>query len=479
MNVLEAMDDLALFGREFEGETWDAWRAFLAALTGAAMTERQQEICWAATGRNDLPAEPFRRAALICGRRAGKSRILALLGTCLATLKDYRPYLSAGEVATVGIIAADRKQARTIFRYVRGLLASVPAMEAEVTRETDEIIEMASRRVVIEIGTASFRATRGYSYAAVLADEIAFWRDDTSANPDEEILRALRPGLLSIPGSMLLMASSPYARRGALWKAFRQDYGQNGAHTLVWKASTLEMNPSLDQAEVDQAYEEDPASAAAEYGADFRSDIASFVSSEVIQACTIGGRYELPFMRGNKYRAFCDPSGGSSDSFTLAICHDEDEVTVLDCVREIKAPFSPDAATREMADTIKAYGLHEVTGDRYAGEWPRERFREYGVTYKVSEKDRSALYIEVLPKLNSGKVELLDLKQIERQFCGLERRTARSGKDSVDHARGQHDDLVNAVAGAIVAAPKRIVIFSASDNAAITPQPFWNRDLAW
>ena len=34
------------------------------------------------------------------------------------------------------------------------------------------------------------------------------------------------------------------------------------------------------------------------------------------------------------------------------------------------------------------------------------------------------------------------------QLCGLERRTARGGRDSIDHAPGGHDDLANAVAGA-------------------------------
>jgi hypothetical protein len=34
----------------------------------------------------------------------------------------------------------------------------------------------------------------------------------------------------------------------------------------------------------------------------------------------------------------------------------------------------------------------------------------------------------------------------------LERRTARGGKDSIDHSPGQHDDVANAVAGALVLA---------------------------
>ena len=34
----------------------------------------------------------------------------------------------------------------------------------------------------------------------------------------------------------------------------------------------------------------------------------------------------------------------------------------------------------------------------------------------------------------------------------LERRTARGGRDSIDHGPGAHDDIANAVAGALVLA---------------------------
>jgi hypothetical protein len=101
-----------------------------------------------------------------------------------------------------------------------------------VVDENTEAITLANR-VVIEIGTASFRTTRGYSFAAGLCDEIAFWRqDETSANPDVEILRALRPGMASIPGSILMLASSPYAKRGELYAAFRRHFGKDDARVL-------------------------------------------------------------------------------------------------------------------------------------------------------------------------------------------------------------------------------------------------------
>jgi hypothetical protein len=63
---------------------------------------------------------------------------------------------------------------------------------------------------------------------------------------------------------------------------------------LVWKASTRVMNPSIPESVIAEAYERDPASAAAEFGADFRTDVGSFIDVEVIDACTISGRYELP-----------------------------------------------------------------------------------------------------------------------------------------------------------------------------------------
>jgi hypothetical protein len=110
---------------------------------------------------------------------------------------------------------------------------------------------------------------------ACFCDEIAFWRqEETSANPDVEILRALPPGLASIPGAMLLMASSPYAKRGDLYAAYRRHYGSEGARVLVWKAETRAMNPRIDPWVIDEAYASDPEAARAEYGAEFRNDLA-------------------------------------------------------------------------------------------------------------------------------------------------------------------------------------------------------------
>jgi hypothetical protein len=212
------------------------------------------------------------------------------------------------------------------------------------------------------------------------------------------------------------------------------------------------MNPKVDPQVIADAYAADEAAAAAEYGAEFRRDIESFISREAVDAVVIPGRHELPTIAGVEYVAFVDPSGGAQDAMTLAIAHEEDGRAVLDCVRERRAPFNPSEVVSEFARALQVYGVESVTGDRYAGEWPRERFREHGIAYNTAEKTKSEYYLELLPQVTSGTVELLDHPRLIAQLCNLERRTARGGHDSVDHPPGGHDDVINAVAGVLVRA---------------------------
>jgi hypothetical protein len=308
-----------------------------------------------------------------------------------------------------------------------------------------------STGVDLEIRPASFRGLRGLTAVAAIADEACFWyTDEASANADTEILKALRPSLATT-GGPLIVISSPYAKRGEVYGAYRRHYGPNGDPLiLVAQGASREFNPSLPQSVVDRAIERDPEAAAAEYLAQFRSDLQSFVSREIIDSCVVRGRYELPPMSGVQYYAFTDPSGGSSDSMTLAIAHrgDGDRVAI-DAVRERRAPFDPSDVTIEFVGVLRTYRVTEVHGDRYGGEWPAERFRAHGITYVPAEKPKSDIYRDLLPVLNSRRIELLDHPRLVAQLCGLERRTARGGRDSIDHPPGQHDDVANCVAGVI------------------------------
>jgi hypothetical protein len=108
---------------------------------------------------------------------------------------------------------------------------------------------------------------------------------------------------------------------------------------------------------------------------------------------------------------------------------------------------NPEGTVAEAAHLLHRYGVFSVRGDRYSAEWSREAFRKRGIAYEWSELDKSALFLELLPIINSGTIELPDDDQLLRELRGLERRRGSSGRDRVDHRAGEHDDRANVVAG--------------------------------
>ncbi len=120
-----------------------------------------------------------------------------------------------------------------------------------------------------------------------------------------------------------------------------------------------------------------------------------------------------------RYTAFVDAASGSGkDSFTVAIAHVDGERTVLDVIRAHRPPFNPSAVVAECAALIKSYGLREATGDRFAAGFVLEGFRSNGIMYRPSERDRSAIYIDFLPLVNSGSVVLLETCPSCSASCG-------------------------------------------------------------
>jgi hypothetical protein len=184
----------------------------------------------------------------------------------------------------------------------------------------------------------------------------------------------------------------------------------------------------------------------------------------VASAC-VGDHRELLAAAGVRYYAAVDPSGGSADSFTLAICHGEaGDKIIVDAVREVRPPFSPESVVEEFCVLLKNnYRITRVVGDRYAGQWPREQFEKRKISYVVADKSKSDAYRDLLPLLNSQRLVLPRSDRLLGQLVGLERRTARGGRDSIDHAPNSHDDLANAVALAagLVAYARRAIPASA------------------
>jgi hypothetical protein len=445
--VIDVMDRVA----GFEGPSWHVWRAILKGAYAIPMDAAELALFRSVTGDRDPPRKRVRELWVVGGRRGGKDSIVSLMATAAAGLFEGAGKLRAGERALIQCLAVDREQARTIFNYTKSLFDASPPLRALVQRQTRDTIEL-SNAVDIQIVTNDFRRVRGRSVLLAVMDEIAFWADERSSRPDTETYSAILPSLATIPGAMMVAISTPHIKSGLLFEKFSKHFGASSDDVLVVWASSLTLNPTLDEAFIASAYELDPEKASAEFDVQWRTDIAAFIDREIVERAVAVGVREIAPMQGHRYFAFVDPSGGTNDSMTLAISHREGEKVVVDLVHEWRARFNPNDATAEACAILKLYGIGTVQGDNYGGEWPKERFAAHGARYEVCPQHKSDLYLGLLHALNSARVVIPEHKRTVEQTCALERSTQRGGKDRIDHPKYQHDDCANALAGTVAMA---------------------------
>jgi hypothetical protein len=469
LSSLDVMRAPELLGPHLGGDSFRAWHTFVAAVHALPPPYPDSlAVFQQCTGRTRWPTRPALEVVGIKGRRSGKTNVAGGLALCRCVFQTYA--LPPGTDPVFACISVNRKQARVLLRYVRGLIRAVPVLEAQVESETADSISFRTG-VRLEVHTASFRSIRGYTLVGAVVDELAFFRSDDSANPDSEILEALRPAMATIPDAQLVLLSSPYAKRGELYRLYDQHWGkeEDASGVLVWKAPTRLMNPTVPQRVIDLALARDEASARAEYLAEFRSDLEQYISREIVDACTDVDVVSRPYDPRRTYQAFIDPAGGGGsgqDAMTLAIGHSEVEGgrtrQVLDVVIEVKPPFSPDEIVDRFVGVLREYHVTSVTGDRWGGEWVRSVLTRRAIRYVIAEQAKSELYTGLLPLLTSGRVRLLDLDRLALQLTALERRTSAGGRDRIDHPAGAHDDVANAVAGVLVALEQRAPRFLAA-----------------
>jgi Phage Terminase len=446
VTIIDAIQHKQLLGSlpAFQSlDTWQSWLIWLKAIHALPMDDDELSIYRECTGRTAPPTVPPTEVYTICGRRGGKSFISSLVAAYTACFNSYERYLNAGEKAVVLCLARDKDQARIIFSYIHGILNAIEPLRQLITAERSDEIELG--RVVVMVKPSDFRAVRGLTLALVILDEFSFF-DIDGATPSREVLVALRPGMVTLPGSKLIAISSAYIASGSMYEAHRDYFGKDNDHVFVWQATTRQMNPTVSEEKVRRELELDPDSAKAEWLSEFRTDITAAFDPEALQACVIQGRDELPPSPIIQYAAFVDPSGGKHDSFTLCIGHKESGV-VIDKLAAWPSPFDPGEVVAEIAQVLKSYGVLNISGDNYAGEWPRSEFAKHGIQYERAEKVKSDLYLAFIPTVNSKAVELPDDKRLLTEFRRLLRKRGRGGRDTIDHPSTGSDDRANAVAG--------------------------------
>lgn len=428
--------------------------------------------------------EPYRRriftAALYTFQRGGVprySRVLAGRGkknwkTADLVLAGLYRFLAWTTVQgnDCAVIANDEDQAGDDFEMLKKIITANPILARAVTIRAKEIERKDGRGRFVVLPAKDVLGLHGKTFLFIGYDEIHGYRS-------YDVLEALaldpsRLDALEWITSYASIYHTPGAPLFDMTQAGKR--GDDPRLYFSWYAADYTTDPALRADAVSAEQRANPSAASwanPGYLAQQRRRLpthkyrrlhlnlpgmpeGTYFDAERVGECTVEGRRELRPVAGRRYVAFVDMSGGSSDDATLAIAHVDDSTAraVLDVVvsQTGRPPFNPRDAVGKFAGVLNAYGLARVVGDRYAGETFRADFQAHGISYSVSTLSKHQLYEALEPLVNAGAVELLDVQRMREQLLGL---VARGSK--IDHLPGEHDDWVNAAAGAVVYAAKR------------------------
>jgi len=285
-------------------------------------------------------------------------------------------------------------------------------------RELYAIRDQAAQRHYHSIHPNSFRSIRGRTLCACVFDEVAVWRDEQSAQPDVEVYRSVLPALLTTKG-MLVGISTGYRRVGLLWQKHRDHFGHDDAGTLVVQGATQQFNGTVDEAEIAAQVAADPAAARSEWFGQFRDDLSTYLSDDLIDAAIEPGRpLELSPQKGVAYRAFTDAAAGvgRGDAYTISLGHQQDDKFVVDVVRAVVGKFNPSEVTKQYAQLCREYHVHRVVGDNWAPGWVAQAWTDAGLEYQKSSLSKSQIYLEVLPLFARNVVRLPDHSKLIREL---------------------------------------------------------------
>jgi len=456
MLIREFIEDPNLFRGFFKNDltTWWPWLVFFKVLGGEVLDEAEMSFYYECTGRTEVPPpDSLREVYVSAGRKSGKSTATAIIAAAYAIFGNWKQYLAPGETARVFIISPTLKQGEIIHKYLKAIFNLNNRLRKMVKRILADSIEL-ENGVVLEIKSASWRSTRGFTVGVAIMEELAMWRYEAeSANADREIFVALRPSMLTIKNSLTIGISTPFAPQGVLWEKFERHWGKAGP-VLCWRAPTWRMNLSQSENEIrEENAELDPNEFAGEFEARFRQNISGYLPYEIIDAAIVPGRQYLAPKIGIKYNGFADAAEGLSkgaDNMTFACSHFEDGKYILDALLSFSPPFDPKYVVRVIVETCRQFKIYSIVQDRVSVGWIQSELKEYGISVEICQYDKSRIYELFAVLMNSHSVELLDDPRLRKQMLNLIRTVRQGGFTRIDAMRGTHEDEINSAAGSIV-----------------------------
>ena len=395
--------------------------------------------------RTEYVRREHREAALVVGRRGGKSRISAGIALYESVFGGYEKYLAPGELGVIPVISSSMRQTSVVKNYVSSMLKNSPVLSPYVSNDTADGVEL-TNGLSLACLPCSSKGIRGFAFPCAVLDELGFWRYEGYVDSDRDVMDAVRPAQMQFANPKLIMISSPWIRRGVLWDTYRRPR----RNCVVLQAPTWQWNPNITRADLNDEFEADPAAAAREYGAQFSTAItAKFAPADIERA--MAGNYEsIPPQSGIQYMAAIDP-GGRVDSFTLAIGHIQDGAVIVDLAVEWPAPVDTEQVLHQLAGHLRTYRVKQLFSDPYGSDFLKTLLRQHGINiiqiaFTALLKSRSYSTLGYL--LRNGAIALPAHQELQRQLQNIEERKQPGGGVTIGAPNmiGEHDDLADALA---------------------------------
>ena len=437
----------------------DWQRVILKSTYGLALNEAELDIYRRGTGRSEYDAREQEEVTLIGGRRGGKT---CKIEAPIAVYEAFRDHgLPPGEEATIMLLAPQLKQAQIAFRFIRKYLLRSKILSKRIVKQSKNEITL-DNGITIGCYPCSYVAVRGVTIVAVICDEMAFWRhEETFANPEQEILDALRPGMATILRPKLIKTSTPFKKEGVLWSEFQRRAGLNYP---VWQAPTPEMNPTVPHKVFQKARQLDEPKFRREYLAEFSENVTSWVDPEILQSSVQQNRTKLPPLPDTPYFAAIDP-GFTHDDFALAIAHRSPQgVIVLDrAVRwrgTKRQPVAFEDVCRQVKEQLDEFQLNFVISDQCYAQAVKQKLLELGIYCEIDplgKTTRPQIFANLRHLLVQRRIELLDDPELLNQLRCLEERKKDGGSIDIRSSNQMRDDLAVVVALAANQATKQVL----------------------
>jgi hypothetical protein len=360
------------------------------------------------------------------------------------------------------VVATTREQATLFVTTAKELLSSAPdpdvrALVDEAACTDSEIVFRTG--VILKAVPCSSRSTRGMAASLVIFNELGhFITTEDGFAAGRQVYRALTPSVAQFgPMGRILVLSTPKYQSGIFYDLFRAGSDGLDPDLFVSQLATWEVNPRVTRADLESEFVADPVGARVEYGAQFDSDLSSFLEAEPVQACVIKGRHFLPPIEDVTYAAAADPAfARGGDQFSFAIGHrvgkGEGAVFVLDQLkawRGREAPLNSDLVLDEIAELAHIYGIDEIVSDQYSVHVLTDALRRRDIKLRAQplySELKGEIFSSLKRAINTGRIELLDDRALVSELINLEIRPSPAGKPRIQASRGGKDDLAISLA---------------------------------